>query len=278
MLHYQPHLGFGPAPTDEDRPDALTVDRQRLSSIAHSHHPIAAPIFGVNVNRLLRRADRRPSARILDLGCGEAAWALQALAHYPDGYADGVDISRYALERAAAAAVERGLADRLTLHQRDARTYVPDGDYDLVLCVGSTHVFGGLDGTLHLAGRHVNADGILLVGEGFWQVPPTPEALTALDATPEDFTDLAGLVDVAERAGWTPVYAHVSDAAEWDNYEWSWIGSLTEWALDNPGHPHAAEARTLAREHRDQWLRGYRNVLGFATMVLRRTGPSGISS
>jgi SAM-dependent methyltransferase len=256
----------------------LPVDRRRLSSIAHSHHPIAAPIFGVNVNRMLRRADRRPAARILDLGCGEAAWAMQALAHYPDGHADAVDISTYALERAAAAAAERGLADRLTLHERDARTYVPDGDYDLVLCVGSTHVFGGFDATLRLADRHVNADGILLIGEGFWQLPPTPEALAGLDAKPEDFTDLAGLVDAVEGAGWTPVYAHVSDAAEWDNYEWSWIGSLTEWAIDNPGHPDATQARTVAREHRDQWLRGYRNVLGFVTMVLRRTGPSDISS
>jgi SAM-dependent methyltransferase len=250
-----------------------TVDRQRLSSIAHSHHPIAAPILGVNVNRLLRRADREPAARILDLGCGAAAWALQALAHYPDGHADGVDVSRYALERAAAAAAERGLAARLTLHERDARTYVPDGDYDLVLCVGSTHVFGGLAGALELAGRHVNPHGVLLVGEVFWQVPPTPEALAALSATAADHTDLAGLVDVAERAGWTPVYAHVSDAAEWDNYEWSWIGSLTEWALDNPGHPDAEGALLIAREHRHQWLRGYRNVLGFVTLVLRRLSP-----
>lgn len=126
------------------------VDRQRLSSIAHSRHPIAAPIFGVNVNRLLRRAGRQPTARVLDLGCGEAAWALQALAHHPDGHADGVDVSAYALERAADAADARGLADRLTLHRRDARTYVPDGDYDLVLCVGSTHAFGGFGGTLVL--------------------------------------------------------------------------------------------------------------------------------
>jgi hypothetical protein len=109
-----------------------------------------------------------------------------------------------------------------------------------------------------------------MVGEGFWQVPPTPEALTGLDAAVEDFTDLAGLVDAAERAGWTPVYAHVSDAAEWDNYEWSWVGSLTAWALDNPGHPDAAEVLTVAREHREGWLRGYRGVLGFATLVLRR--------
>lgn len=173
------------------------------SCIAHAHHPIAAPIFGVNVNRILRRADRQPAARILDLGCGEAAWAMQALAHYPDGHADGVDVSRYALDRAAAAATERGLADRLTLHERDARAYVPDGDYDLVLCVGSTHVFGGFAGALRSAGRHVHPDGILLVGAGFWQVSPTPEALAALNATPRDFTDLVGVVDVAEQAGWT---------------------------------------------------------------------------
>jgi SAM-dependent methyltransferase len=247
-----------------------SVDRQRLSSIAHSHHPIAAPIFGVNVNRLLRRADRQPGARVLDLGCGEAAWALQALAHYPDGHADGVDISRYALDRAAAAAAERGLADRLTLHERDGSTYVPDGDYDLVLCVGSTHVFGGFAETLAAGGRHVNPAGVLLVGECFWEVPPTPECLTALDVAADEYTDLAGLVNAAERAGWTPVYVHVSDTAEWDNYEWSWVGSLTEWALDNPGHPDAAEALAVARQHRDQWLGGYRNVLGFATLVLRR--------
>jgi SAM-dependent methyltransferase len=252
---------------------ATGVDRQRLSSIAHTHHPIAAPVSGVTVNRLLRRADRGPAARILDLGCGEAAWALQALAQYPDGHADGVDISRYALDRAAAAAAERGLADRITLHERDARQYVPDGDYDLVLCVGSTHALGGFAATLRLAGHHVNHDGVLLVGEGFWQVPPTPQALAALDAAPEDFTDLVGLVDAAEQAGWTPGYAHVSDAAEWDDYEWSWIGSLTGWALDNPGHPDAAEALAVAREHRRQWLRGYRDVLGFATLVLRRVRP-----
>jgi SAM-dependent methyltransferase len=246
------------------------MDRQRLSTIAHTHHPIAAPVYGVNVNRLLHRCGRQPNARILDLGCGQAWWALQALAYHVDGHADAVDNSPHALERAAAAAQGRELADRLTLHERDARSYVPDGDYDLVMCVGATHVFDGFAGTLAAAGRHVNPDGVLLVGECFWEVPPTPAALAALEAQPSDYTDLAGLVDTAENAGWTPVYAHVSDAAEWDDYEWSWTGSLTEWALDNPGHPSAADALAQARAHRDGWLRGYRGVLGFATLVLRR--------
>src|SRR5918912_2495910 len=99
---FGPHCGVG-TPKVTAAVLTLVVDRQRLSTIAHAHHPIAAPVSGVNVNRLLRRADRRPAARILDLGCGEAAWALQALAHCPDGYADGVDVSRHALERAAGA-------------------------------------------------------------------------------------------------------------------------------------------------------------------------------
>ena len=245
------------------------VDPYRLSSIAHARHPIAAPISGVSVNRLLRRTDREPAARILELGCGAAGWALQALAHFPDGHADAVDLDPDALDRAAAAADARGLADRLTLHRRDARSYVPDGDYDLVICVGSAPAFGGLTGTLELAGRHVNRDGVLLVGERFWQASPTPAALAALAVKAGDLTDLAGLVDAAERAGWTPVYAHVSEAAEWDHYEWSWIGSLTGWALDNPGHPDAGEALAAARDRRERWLRGYRTVLGFATLVLR---------
>ena len=242
------------------------MDRQRLSSIAHSHHPIAAPISGVNVNRLLRRAGRGPAARILDLGCGEAAWAMQALAHYPDGVADGIDLSPYALERAAEAAAVRGLTERLTLHERDASGYVPDGDYDLVMCVGVTHVFGGFRETIESAGRHVRPDGVLLVGELFWASSPTPDLTTFFG----ELTDLAGLADAAEEGGWTPIYVHVSDQAEWDTYEWSWVGSLTEWALDNPGHPDAADALDEARSHREQWLRGYRGVAGFATMVLRR--------
>lgn len=245
------------------------MDR-RLSSIAHTHHPIAAPLLGVSVNRLLRRADRQPTARILDLGCGEGAWAMQALAHYPDGHADAVDIDTHSLQRAEQAATDRGLADRLTLHHRDARTYVPDGDYDLVLCIGSTHAFGGLTETLNLAGRHVHPDGVLLIGECFWETPPTPEALAALDAKPETYTDLPGLIQTTEHSGWTPTYAHISDPAEWDDYEWSWTGSLTAWALDNPGHPDAPTALTLARNHRSRWLTGYRRVLGFATLVLRR--------
>ena len=247
------------------------MDRQKLSTIAHTTHPLAAPVSEANATRLLRRAACPPDARLLDLGCGEAAWLLAALDVYPRASAVGVDLSAPALERAQRAAEKRGLADRLSLRQTDAKRFTADPFHDLVLCVGSTHAFGGLVSTLDILRGHVRTGGIALVGEGFWTRPPDEAALRGLSATAEEFSDLAGLVDTVEAAGWSPIYAHVSEEGEWDDYEWSWVGSLTQWALDNPSHPEAGEALAAAREHRDGWLGGYRGTLGFACLLLRPT-------
>ena len=178
---------------------------------------------------------------------------------------------------AAVAADERGLADRLTLHERDARQYVADGDYDLVMCVGSTHLFGGFDATVRLAGQHVNADGILLAGEGFWQVlrrrrRPSWRSTRRRRTSP---TSPAWSMWPSRPAGRRCTRTSVTPPS--GSYEWSWVGSLTEWALDNPGHPDAAEARPRApRAPRAPGAPGavaarVRNVPGFATLVLRRT-------
>jgi len=84
-------------------------------------------------------------------------------------------------------------------------------------------------------------------------------------------TTAAMLALILRAAGWSPIYAHVSEEGEWDDYEWSWVGSLTQWALDNPSHPDAGDALAAAREHRAGWLGGYRGTLGFACLLLRPT-------
>lgn len=109
----------------------------------------------------------------------------------------------------------------------------------------------------------------MLLGDGIWDVPPTPAALTALDADADELPDLAGLVQLAVDHGFEVAHAHVSTLEEWDEYEWSWTGSLTDWALAADRDPdQRSEALEAARAHRDAWLRGYRGVLGFATLVL----------
>ncbi|MDH2425956.1 class I SAM-dependent methyltransferase [Sphaerisporangium sp. TRM90804] len=241
------------------------MDRQTLSAIAHQDHPVAGPVDDANLDRLLRRAALAPGARILDLGCGEAEWSLRALGLVPASTADGVDISPEAVASAARAAAERGLSDRLTLHQTPADRFPAGEPYDLVMCVGSTHAFGGLTETLDAVAGRVRPGGLALVGEAFYERPPAPELAETLG----EYADLAGTVATAEARGWLTVYGHVSEPAEWDEYEWSWTGTLARWAADNPG-PDGDQALTMAMEHRDLWLNGYRGVLGFVTLLLRR--------
>ncbi|MEV4103070.1 class I SAM-dependent methyltransferase [Nonomuraea sp. NPDC049649] len=249
------------------------MDRQQISHLAHRDHPIAAPVSGAHVTRLLRRARLPEGARILDLGCGEAAWTLRALALYEDATADGVDISAEALRAAEEHADRQGLWERIRLHEKPAADFPVAETYDLVLCVGATHAFGGLRATAEHVRRYLKPNGLALIGEGFWEREPTPDALTRLGASPSDFFDLPGTVALAESCGFDTVYAYTSDLSEWDDYEWSWTGTLLRWANEHPG-PDADTVRAAAREHRDMWLHGYRGVLGFVTLLLQRQGSS----
>ena len=83
----------------------------------------------------------------------------------------------------------------------------------------------------------------------------TPQALAALDASPNDFPDLAGLIQRVQAASFEPTFGHVSTLAEWDDYQWSWTGALTDWALhEAPTEADRVEALAAAREHRQAWL------------------------
>ncbi|WP_191246731.1 SAM-dependent methyltransferase [Amycolatopsis deserti] len=235
------------------------MERDLISRLAHADHPIAAPLGDAAVTALLNRALPRGDEHILDLGCGGGEWLLRALALAPDATAEGVDVSEAALDHARREAAQRGLADRLTLHEQDAAAFTPDQPPDLVLCVGSTHVFGGLLPALAAARKVLAPGGRVLVGDGYWERDPSPAAVEILG----DLADLPTTVDTVTADGWVPVYGHISTRHELDDYEWNWTGSLAERA---PGQ------LATATEHRNEWLRVYRDCFGFLTLVLTPAG------
>jgi SAM-dependent methyltransferase len=247
------------------------MDRDVISMLAHVDHPVAAPLSDDSVRTLLDRALAGGAERVLDLGCGRGAWLLRALTAHSRLRAEGVDISATALTRARAEAADLGVGDRLVLHRQSAAEFVAPHPYDLVLSVGAAHAFGGLLPTLAAARGHLAPGGQVLVGDGFWEREPDQSALEALDASRAEYDDLATTVDRVVADGWTPVYGHVSTLQEWDDYEWSWTGSLAWWALDHPEDPGGAAAMAASTAHRTGWLHGYRGTLGFVCLLLRRT-------
>jgi SAM-dependent methyltransferase len=251
------------------------IDRQRLSEIAHTDHPIAAPLADRTVERILGRALGAGDRYLLDLGCGAGHWLLRAASARPDVSGLGIDLDAGAIAHGRDIARAEGLAERIELRVGDASTYSPERPADCVLSVGAAHAFGGLLATLEGLRPHLGEGATVVVGDGFWEQEPTADAL-AVGFERAEYADLATTVDRVVDAGWAPIYGHVSTPAEWDDYEWSWSGSLTQWALDHANSTDRAnstdtmDALAAAQRHRDEWLRGYRGVLGFVTLVLRR--------
>ncbi|MFJ2216431.1 SAM-dependent methyltransferase [Streptomyces sp. NPDC101062] len=243
------------------------MDREKISRLSHADHPINSPLDDESVRRLLHRTVTRGDERVLDLGCGEAAWLLRTLAAHPEVTAEGVDTSAQLLAKARKEAVDRGVEDRLVLHQQDATEFTSPRPFDAVLSVGATHAFGGLLPTLDAARKHLAPGGRVLVGDAYWEREPSAAAREMLG----EYEDLATTVDRVTAHGWTPVFGHISTRQELDDFEWCWTGSLATWALDHPEDPDSAEILNVASTHRSQWLSSYRDSFGFLTLVLRRT-------
>jgi SAM-dependent methyltransferase len=243
------------------------VDRARASAIAHRWHPIAAPLSEENVRLVTRRLGVPEHGRVLDLGCGFGEWLLAAVGPVSTAHGVGIDTSDAALEEARTRTQRRALSGRVTFEQADAATWSGDR-FDVVLCVGASHAFGGLGETLAAVRRHLSPGGRVLLGDAFWEHGPSAAALEALGAGPDDIPTIRGVLDECARHAFEPAIGHISTLAEWDDYEWAWTGSLTTWALSEASDDDRAEALELARTHRREWLEGYRGQLGFVTVVL----------
>ena len=147
---------------------------------------------------LIREAAGLPPGTALDLGCGEGADATWLAQH--GWHVTAVDVSRTALNRAAAHAAAVGVTDRIDWQQRDLATSFPAGTFDLV---SAQYLHSPVDmpreQVLRAAARAVAPGGILLV-VGHMGFPPgahhlepdahfpTPEeVLASLNLRPEEW-------------------------------------------------------------------------------------------
>jgi len=225
-----------------------------VASLTHAGLTFNAPLSDQRADDLVRRLRIPADATVVDLGCGWGELLLRILAAGPAARGVGVDSAGPALDRGRMLARERGLADRVTFVQHEATTWHEPAD--IVVCVAASHAMGGTLAALTRCRRLVRPHGRVLIGEGFWSAPPSPEARKTFGDLPE----LPALVDLAVSAGLRPVYVGASTQDEWDAFESDWRAGLE--LAEEP------EARALAAERREEYLRGYRGVLGFAWLVL----------
>jgi SAM-dependent methyltransferase len=240
-------------PTNDDQPGYAT------------HLSFNSPLSDMRADTIAGELAARAPELVLDIGCGWAELLLRVLERC-DAHGVGVDDDPRALARATANIARRGLAGRVEIVPS---LIAAPAAADVVICSGSSQVFGKTATAFAPLFGLVRPGGRLLFGDGFWD----PAAAPGDDSVPADMRelpDLPDLVDAAVAAGFRPLRIETATAAEWEAFESRYLADWEEWLLDHPGHPQAAAIQAKADNHRNRWLRGYRHALGYAYLMLAR--------
>jgi SAM-dependent methyltransferase len=221
------------------------------------------PLAEDHADLLLERLALTADTTLVDVGCGWGELLLRAVARTYNR-ATGIDSDPAALERARRAAQERGLADRVDFVEEKAESWRQTADR--AICIGASHALGGTKAML-TALADIVPSGRVLIGDGCWPAPPTP---AAVDLFGNEFLSLPDLVAAANAAGWRVMHLSTADQREWDDFESRHRAGQQEWLLANQEDPRAPEVKEWIDSRERVYLTAYRNVLGFAYLVLGR--------
>jgi ubiquinone/menaquinone biosynthesis C-methylase UbiE len=256
--------------------EAAVITRARASQIAHGDLRFHNPVSPATVESVIAMLPLEQGDRVLDVGCGRGE-LLVRLAESREATGLGIDSAEEQIEVAREEASARVPGAGLRFELKEAADLdEPEESVALAVCIGSTHALGGLDGTLDRLVPLVRPGGALLIGEGFWALPPTPEYLEALGAASADeLTDYTGLLTAGERHGLESVYAATASEPEWEHYEWANILHADDYARRHPDEPgvELLHARVKAARRRRELAAAHGETLGFALVVWRRRPP-----
>ena len=226
------------------------------------------PLSTERADRLAAELAAGTPADVVDYGCGWGELLLRVLEAAPGANGVGIDIHGPDIARGRQNAEERGLSGRVCFIEGPAADHARPGD--VVISCGSYQAFGTIGEALRALRALVKPAGLLLFGAEIWDRTPTDEQLASMwpGMTVDDCLHLPGLVDVAAGEGFRPLRIQTATRSEWEEFESGYAAGAEEWLLANGDHPDAGQVRANLDRHRSIWLRGHRDVLGFAYLTL----------
>ena len=243
--------------------------RRTLANIMVAEHSIGyyesldfnAPMTGTTADQIVTTFATADPIQILDVGCGWAELLLRLLTACPTARGHGIDHDAVLIARATRNAATRSLSDRVTF-SADIADAQPS---DIVVCVGSEHVFGSFNDALSGLRDIVRPGGRLLLGTSIWEQSPTPEQVE----TYGDLPVLRDLIAGATALGWRPLGLTLASAHDWDHFEFGFLADWETMIMSTSDPTESDQARQAADEHRDNYL-DRRGILGFVYVTLGR--------
>lgn len=139
--------------------------------------------------------------------------------------------------------------------------------YDCVLDLGAPFPDATVYDHLIAAREVLRPGGLLLLGAGYWRLPPAPSYLRRSGFASGSMTGLGASFALAAECGLRVRHWSASAADAWEAYETAFRDRLFDWADAHPWHPDSARARERAELRWQAWSSEGRHVLGFALIL-----------
>lgn len=243
----------------------------RFYEIAEANHRIQNPLSEEKLMQLGHICGLNSGTRILDLACGKGELLCRWASHFGIK-GTGVDISAVFLEAAQQRARELNVWSDVQFVQADAAEYPqPFHQYDIVSCIGATWIGGGLIGTLDLMRPALKdlESGLFIVGDIFWQTPPTDAVRAALGLDDSPIYDLGDLPDVLQSADLELAHMIIATRDEFDHYYAQQWMTVHQWLREYADDPDAFAIREWIGRSQRLYLKYERDYLGWGVFVLR---------
>ena len=234
--------------------------RDGYAEIGHQGMRLPGPVAEQTAVEFVGMLGLRPRAQVLDTTGG--AWAARVAGQWDCRVAHA---GRHTPADGVPALPHHGHAHWLWC---DLFGFVPDRRYDLVLCTRAPLADGTLPDHFVAARELLRPGGKLLLGSGYWRLPPSPQYLAKSGMRAGEMLSLGATLASAEEHGFRVRHWVSSPEQEWQEYERRFRDNLVNWADENAGHPEAERMRA----HAEDWFRVFRcqgkYVVGFALMLL----------
>lgn len=241
-----------------DLPEAVSVlpgtdvaaawRRFRPFEALHHRLTICNPLRSKDLDQLLELLGPSDGATWLDLACGHGELLIRA-AEQAAIVGSGVDLSPWALIRAAATASRRPLRGSLSWWLGDAATAFPEARNDVTTCLGATWMFGSFAGTVAALTNRVRSGGLIAIGD---------LQLRSLDARQvlEGRSEAAAATADEQRAtlrrlGVTPVAQVTPPDGAWEAYQAGILDSARTYVGPGAAIDYAAIAAEWQRDYEE---------------------------
>jgi len=139
--------------------------------------------------------------------------------------------------------------------------------YDCVLDLGAPFPDATVYDHLTAAREVLRPGGQLLLGTGYWRLPPAPSYLRRSGFAPGSMTGLGATFALAAECGLRIRHWSASPIDAWEAYETAFRDRMLDWADTHPAHPDSESARERAQHRWQAWSTEGRYVLGFALIL-----------